>query len=289
MGSVTAVSLSDMAAAAAADDSARRSELAQFLRSRREALRPEDVGLPAIGTRRVAGLRRNEVADLAAVSVTWYTWLEQGRVTRTTTSVLESLCRALRLDDASRRHLFRLAGAPVPELGGEPDVDPGLVAWVRDQQFPACISDRSTDFVAWNHAYTRILGDPADLPPERRNALVVMLTSELFRRVEGWERIAADRVAVFRALAAERPDDARARGLIALLESESDIFRRTWRSHEVLRFEPTVFVFHDPNVGEIRLREVLLRPFDRQDLLLAVLHPVDAASREHLSALVAAD
>lgn len=273
---------------AGGDDQTRRAELASFLRSRRAALRPEDVGLRSSGTRRVAGLRRTEVADLAAVSITWYTWLEQGRVARTTIPVLDSLARALRLDDASRRHLFRLAGAPEPELRATHDLDPGVLSWVEDQPFPACVTDRSTDFVAWNQAYARLLGDPGDLEPERRNALVVMLTSEMFRRVEGWERIAADRVAVFRALAAERPDDVRMTELTTLLEAESAIFRETWQSHQVQRFEPVVFVFHDPQVGVIRLREVLLRPFDRNDVLLAVLHPVDAASRQRLVELAGA-
>src|ERR1022692_4752039 len=100
----------------------RRNELAAFLRSRRERITPEDVGLPGGHRRRTAGLRREEVAQLAGVGVTWYTWLEQGRPIRASASVLEAVARTLRLDTVERQHLFRLAEMPdtaVPEAGGQ--------------------------------------------------------------------------------------------------------------------------------------------------------------------------
>lgn len=109
----------------AATDRARREELAAFLLARREALQPEDLGIPRTGRRRVKGLRRREVADAASVSVTWYTWLEQGRDIRATRQAIEALARTLRLDNSGHRHLQRLAGISPSEVDG------GLVRTIR--------------------------------------------------------------------------------------------------------------------------------------------------------------
>src|SRR5688572_25443529 len=113
------------------EEQARRDELAAFLRARRESLQPEDLGIPRRGRRRVEGLRRHEVADHAAVSVTWYTWLEQGRDIRTTPQVVDALARALQLDADGHRYLRRLAGMPLTNPESEqPDADPSLVGMV---------------------------------------------------------------------------------------------------------------------------------------------------------------
>ena len=134
----------------------RRSELAAFLRSRRERITPEDVGLPGGHRRRTAGLRREEVAQLAGVGVTWYTWLEQGRPIRASAQVLEAVARTLRLDAVERQHLFRLAEAPdmaPPDHSGPPLRPQVQVVLDGLNPMPASVVTERFDILAWNAAY----------------------------------------------------------------------------------------------------------------------------------------
>src|SRR6478735_1345732 len=153
----------------------RRHELANFLRSRRERITPEQVGLVRGRRRRTPGLRREEVAQLSAVGVTWYTWLEQARDIQVSPQVLDALARALLLDRSERSHLFSLAAAIDPAPGTEcPSITPALreMLWQLDP-IPACVQNSRYDILAYNRTYGRLLFDLDAVAPENRNCMLL--------------------------------------------------------------------------------------------------------------------
>jgi transcriptional regulator with XRE-family HTH domain len=267
-----------------------RQELAAFLTSRREALQPEDVGLVRSGRRRVKGLRRHEVADLATVSVTWYTWLEQGREIHVSSEVLDSVARALRMDEDSRRHLRRLAGVPLvePKLGSM-EADASLVALVEDvMPSAAYILTPANDFLAWNRAFAVLYGDPELQPPGERNSLyTTLLSPECRNGIVDWEAEAADVIARFRAEAGKFPEDPRIKAVIANLTDRSPLFRRLWREQKVHRFKGYIQVMNHQSVGVMRLHLLELRPVDQAQLIFMVHRPTDDESRSRLERLLA--
>jgi transcriptional regulator with XRE-family HTH domain len=158
---------------------ARRSELAAFLRSRRERISPECAGLPPGPRRRTAGLRREEVAQLSGVGLTWYTWLEQGRPINASTQVLDAIARTLRLDGPEREHLYRLAD--VPDATAVADVDAAGVPEIQQildalTTLPASVVNERFDLLAWNAAYAALFPGIVDTPRTRRNTLWVTFT-----------------------------------------------------------------------------------------------------------------
>jgi transcriptional regulator with XRE-family HTH domain len=203
-----------------------RAELAAFLRARRAQVTPRDVGLPEDmepGRRRTPGLRREEVAELADMSLTWYTWLEQGRRIAASPQVIDALARALLLEPAQHRYLRRLAGFadPTEHLPAQAvDRAQRLV----DSLMPnlASVYDGRFDFVAWNLAYARIRTDPAELPQERRNLLWWMFTDLRNRAMmRDWEPAARAILSQFRAVAGRRPGDQRLAAAITALGAAS--------------------------------------------------------------------
>src|SRR6266496_4849710 len=174
-----------------------RSELAAFLRERRARLRPGDVGLPDGTTRRrTPGLRREEVAELAGVSHTWYTWLEQGRPITTSAQVVDALARALRLTEDEHRHLRTLAGLTTPIQTSAADT--ARLRRLVDAAMPnlAVVYDRCFDYVVWNLAYAVVRHDPATLPADRRNMVWMMFTQP--SRLTRWEPAARAVLSQFR-------------------------------------------------------------------------------------------
>jgi transcriptional regulator with XRE-family HTH domain len=181
-------------------DTTTRDELSRFLKSRRARVSPAAVGLPRRARRRTPGLRREEVADLAGVGLTWYTWLEQGRDIRVSPEVLTGVARALQLEPAERAHLFRLAGHAPPAAAPAAAVSPRLRR-VLDHwdPFPAHLTGRRRDVLAWNRASEAINGW-SQLPQEKLNVLWFMFTLPSTRRLlVDWEHEAALSVAAFRA------------------------------------------------------------------------------------------
>ena len=161
----------------------RAHELAAFLRSRREHITPEQVGLPRGRRRRTPGLRREEVAQLSAVGVTWYTWLEQARDIQVSVQVLDALARTLLLDPSERAHLFALAGAVDPAPGSDcPTVTPALRQLLEQlEPFPACVQNSRYDILAYNRTYGRLLCDLDAVPPEDRNCMILAFTHDEWR------------------------------------------------------------------------------------------------------------
>ncbi len=248
----------------------RRAELRDFLRIRRARLTPADVGMPPGGRRRTPGLRREEVAVLAGVGVSWYTWLEQGRDITVSADVLDAISRALRLDGAEREHLYLLAGLnpprrdPVPAVPVAPELQRVLDAW---SPRPGYVRDRHWNFVALNDAAKDVFG----YGDTDHNCLVTFFTNARYRSVlEHWAAAAPGVVARFRADAARHPDDPEYDRLIADLCAASAEFAELWSRHEVSVPARTVKAILHPEVGLLVLEATLLplpeRPGDQMVL-----------------------
>jgi transcriptional regulator with XRE-family HTH domain len=266
----------------------RRHELADFLRSRRERITPEQVGLVRGGRRRTPGLRREEVAQLSAVGVTWYTWLEQARDIQVSPQVLDALARALLLDRSERSHLFSLAGAVDPAPGTEcPSITPALreMLWQLDP-IPACVQNSRYDILAYNRTYGRLLCDLDAVAPENRNCMVLSYTDENWRAsvvdLPEMNRVMA---AKFRASMAEHLAEPAWKALLKRLETASPEFREIWARHEVVGPGGRTKLFRNARVGLVRLdhTDLWLGPSTGPRMVTYV--PADEESRERLERL----
>lgn len=261
-----------------------RGELAAFLKDRRAALGPADVGLAPSGRRRTPGLRREEVAALAGVGLTWYTWFEQGRSVNVSTAFLDNVARALRLNATEYSHLFLLAGhgAQVRPSGGAklPEAIGQLVDELADR--PAFVKDAHWDILAWNAACAHIFGDFALLPHEHRNSLWLTFADTSFRRsMVDWETDAHRVVGRFRADYAKSGKDRRLTELIAELERESPEFRRVWHEYEVLGRDSGIRNINVRGIGATRFLYSVLAIEGTQGLKLILYSPdpQDGAAR----------
>src|SRR5579862_8416106 len=215
----------------------KRRELAAFLRSRRERITPEDVGLPGGYRRRTAGLRREEVAQLAGVGVTWYTWLEQGRPIRASVQVLDAVARTLRLDSVERQHLFRLAeiADPAPGRAASQLLGPEIRA-VLDElvPMPANVVTERFDILAWNAAYGALFPPPAGPPGRERNSLVYCFTQpSCCTAFENHAEQRAVMVAQLRAAYGRHVGDPAWTGFIRRMEAASPEFAAMWATQDV--------------------------------------------------------
>ncbi|GAA1884444.1 helix-turn-helix transcriptional regulator [Asanoa iriomotensis] len=218
-----------------------RSELAAFLRTRRERLRPADVGLPGgggTGPRRTPGLRRQEVAELAGMSIDYYIRLEQARGPQPSRQVLLALARALLLTIDEREYLFRIAGETPPAVAGPSRELLPAVRYLLDTMplTPAYVVDAKYDLLAWNALATRFIGDQSAYPPEDRNMIRWMFrrpTDDLLWRDEETLAFTAASVADLRAAYARYPGDPGIEALVTELLGLSPRFARMWRTHDV--------------------------------------------------------
>ncbi|MBC3230685.1 helix-turn-helix transcriptional regulator [Serratia fonticola] len=213
-----------------------RQELADFLRMKREKLSPQAVGLPSGTRRRTPGLRREEVAALAGVGLTWYTWLEQGREINASVEFLEDLARVLKLDATERYHLFLLAHQRPPVVAGHQwcQVTPLVRRLLDDLTLrPAYVMNLSWDIIAWNPAADRLF-TLAERQPEQRNMLWMLFADpELNQRLIGWLEQAPQILASFRRDYARAPQDATMLQRIQALSDVSPQFRQLWQQHDI--------------------------------------------------------
>lgn len=235
-----------------------RKELGAFLRSRRERRTPAEAGLGVVGHRRTPGLRREEVARLAGVSLTWYTWLEQGRNIRVSRQVLASIARTLSLTGAERDYLFSLAAEDKPAA---PALErPPLDADIREflamlDPFPSWIFDQYFNIIGWNRSAAGLLAGIDELPVDELNAIRLMFTDPSSRHLlPEWENEARRLVSLLRAETAAAGGDPRHAAMISDLRERSPDFRRLWDSRDVLSFTPSVRRFRHPSVGLLELR-----------------------------------
>ncbi|UCM88248.1 helix-turn-helix domain-containing protein [Streptomyces marincola] len=255
-----------------------RRELGAHLRASRETLAPDEVGLRSGGRRRAPGLRREEVATLAGVSVAWYTWLEQGRVA-TSRQVIDAVCRAPRMDPAAHRHALALAGylpdAPLagrrrPEAG--PEIRALLDAW---RGIPAAALDERLDILAVNAAHRRLWGGPGPIPGGRDN-LLLLLASGLPERAapEVAESLLRGLYQQYRAAVGHAPEDARATEIVRQLHAELPDAAHWWNCRAVADFRPVTAEVRDGR-GTRQLTFSLLRPVADPGLLLLRQTPAD--------------
>jgi transcriptional regulator with XRE-family HTH domain len=280
---------------AVAPSPSRRDELRAFLRSRRARLSPADVGLPDDGARRrTPGLRREELAALAGVGVSWYTWLEQGRDIHPSPDVLDALSRALRLVAAERATLFALARTelPLPDDASSRAAEDGdgralLVSLVEAlHPTPAYLLGPMTEILAWNPAASALLGSPDHLPPEHRSLLWMLLVDPGWARdTPTRRRTARNMVARFRSEYARHAGEPAYEQFIAELAQHSSWFEQWWGEHEVTDTQRGTKTIEHPTLGTLRLHHAQTVPTGAPDLRLTVYAPADAATRAALATL----
>ncbi|MER7846165.1 helix-turn-helix transcriptional regulator [Kitasatospora sp. NPDC096077] len=267
-------------------------ELAAFLRSRRERLDPDRLGLPVTRRpRRTPGLRREEVAELAGVSTDYVVRLEQGRGLRPSVEVLAALARALRLEPGERDYLFDLAGHRRPGTTGGPAAGaaPSLARLVGDlSPLPAMLLDHRYDILAWNPEMARLLPDFEAVPPARRNAMWLCLLHPAMRGFYAdREQVLRDGIAHLRAAWAAHPEDRELSGLIAEFATQDEDFARLWSEREVGVNGRGRKVLRHPVAGAITVDFDILLPLQDPELRLLVYRPADDGSRAALDRLCA--
>ncbi|MEC3914977.1 helix-turn-helix transcriptional regulator [Nocardia sp. CDC160] len=272
----------------------RHAQLGEFLRAQRARLQPRDVGLVPYGDparRRTPGLRREEVAELSGVGLTWYTWLEQGREVEASRQVIDALARTLRLDADQHRHLRFLAGLSEPE-DQHATADRARLQRLVDAVMPnpASVYDEDFDYLVWNRAYVRVRDNPLDLPPGRRNLLWMMFTDKTNRmRMAHWEGAALAVLSQLRDALGRRPSDPRLTELVAGLIAESPEFRAWWSEYPVRRFRPATIGVRHPRAGLIELEVFQVRPVENPFLLMVVQVPATPVAAERIATLLAAE
>ena len=251
--------------------------LGQLLRSRRERLSPGDVGLPPGSRRRAAGLRREEVAQLANVSATYYTFLEQGRPVRPSAQVLDALATALRMTTAERRYLQVLAYGPdamaragAAAAAPPEQIEPGAADLVRRMEpYPTLIKGRRWDVLASNPAARELFADWAAPPSDERNLVRWMFLTDQAREVyRDWEPEARAMLGRFRLASARYPGDPGFDALIAELRRDSEHVRDWWPRHDVLAVSSGSKKLYHPRLGPVDYHHVVLQLADNPDQTL---------------------
>jgi transcriptional regulator with XRE-family HTH domain len=271
-------------------DAQRRQALGAFLRSRREAITPDQVGLPAAGRRRTPGLRREEVAYLAGVGVTWYTWLEQGRDITVSGQVLEAIARTLMFDPDERSHLFTLAGHGDHETQKEcQSLSPSIQMMLdRLDPFPASVQNARYHILAFNDAYNDLIGDLSAMPFEDRNSMWLCFTHPLWRTaIVDWADAAGRMVANLRAVMAEHVAEPSWKALITRLTEASPEFAAMWERQEVRNPENRTKHIINPKVGLLRLDYTNLWFGPRLGTRLVTYTPADPETQARLEKLAA--
>ena len=275
---------------ARSQETQRRKELGAFLRSRREAITPAQVGLPANGRRRTPGLRREEVAQLAGVGVTWYTWLEQGRDISVSGQVLEATARTLMLDPSEREHLFTLAGGGEHARQKECQSLPPSIQVIVDglDPFPAAVQNARFQILVFNQAYNTLIADLFAMPFEDRNSLWLCFTDPRWRAaIVDWPDAAGRMVAQFRAAMAEHVAEPAWKELVGRLTAASPEFAGMWRRHEVRGAENRTKHLINPKVGLLRLDYTNLWFGPRLGTRLVTYTPADPQTQARLERLAA--
>ncbi|WP_460522321.1 helix-turn-helix transcriptional regulator [Flindersiella endophytica] len=249
----------------------RRSELGDFLQSRRARRQPEDLGLTPTGSRRrVPGLRREELAQAAALSVDYYVRLEQGRLRNPSAEVVDAVATALALDPSERTYLHNLAR---PQRAAPPSTRPAVPITIQtfldNMNVPAALCSHRTDVLAWNALTSALLTDFDALPPEERNmARLLFLDTKVAARFVEWECKARHIVSHLRMVASRSPGDEKLVTLIGELTAHSPDFARLWATHPVHQKARGGYRYRHPVIGEFFLRYEAFSLPDAPDLSL---------------------
>jgi transcriptional regulator with XRE-family HTH domain len=263
----------------------RRQELAEFLQAMRQRGSPEEFGFPSGSRRRTQGLRREEVAQLAGISATWYTWIEQAREVNVSAEALDRLATALKLSKSERNYLFDMADRRDPQAHqSEVDTAPETLISILSQiQVPAYIMGRTWDILAWNQAATKLFSGLLDIDwpeGEHPNLLRFVFTHPTAKTfVVNWEMRARRLVAEFRADCRSRLEEPEVKQLVNELSIASEEFSFYWKQHDVLERQGGQREFQHPQSGYINFQQVTLRLVEQEQLKLVLLEPVSLAMR----------
>ncbi|TWB45175.1 helix-turn-helix transcriptional regulator [Nitrospirillum pindoramense] len=265
-------------------DTSKRREMGEFVRAQRERLSPAALGLAPGPRRRTPGLRREELAQLSGVSVTWYTWIEQGRDVSISPAALTRLAQALRLSAAERAYLFDLAGKRDPEgaaAGDDTPVPSALDALVRSLPHPAYLLDRCWNALAWNAAAARLFTGwlvPPDPGTDRNQLRYLFLNPTAQALIPDWVERARRVVAEFRVDYSHHLDDPGMRALVADLSQRSPLFADLWHTHAVTARAGGERAFHHPTDGPLRYEQLTFALAGQTDVKLVTLVPTGTAA-----------
>jgi transcriptional regulator with XRE-family HTH domain len=264
-----------------------RRQLTDFLKGCRARLAPVEVGLPDTNRRRTPGLRREDVAALAGVSVTWYTWLEQGRNIHVSADVLERICSTLRMSADEREYLFALVQhrpAP-PVVGRASQVSPTVVRMLDALAVPAIVMTARWDVIAWNLLANKVFRDYDKIAPEQRNLLRILLVGDDYQHDPvAYETMVRRVLSKFRVDYSQSPDDPAFEELIAELAAQCPIFRKLWNSPEVMGRSEAIA--HHPRLGGMTLEHSSYVPEGSPTLRVVIFVPNDEESAKKITALV---
>ena len=266
----------------------RRTQLAEFLKAKRAAISPADIGLPEGGHRRTPGLRREEVAQRAGVGLSWYTWLEQARDITPSAQVLLALSRALELSPPEQAHLFLLAGVAGPEEPGlaEDEADEETAALVHAlRPHIAYVLGPRFDVLVHNRAAEIIMSDLVARPPHRRNLLLWLFDGQTDwgGRSQEWEATARANLMDFRTEYARHPDDPSYQRLVDELTGSSEVLRGWWAEHAVQAPEPVRKRIRHATLGPLNLLQSQSCLAHWPSLRLRMLVPADDRTRRILA------
>lgn len=260
--------------------------LSVILKQARSRIAPASVGLPEGSRRRTPGLRREEVAQLAGVSSTWYTWLEQGRDIKVSAFVLDCIATALQLTADERKYVFSLAleAGPVVRLPKEenPRINPSLSKIIQDlRSCPAIISDRRCHIVGWNEAASHVFIDFEQIPPEQRNMIRLLFSRREFKRLAGnWEQFASGFLAMFRAYYGQYVDDEwYERFLGEMIEAYPD-FLSFWEGSDVSFAPEMLLEFRHAKAGKMLFQLTSLQVHGQTDLRCSIYTPAPDTNTE---------
>jgi len=254
-----------------------RQQLSEFLKSSRARLSPSEKGLPE-GRRRTPGLRREDVAALAGVSVTWYTWLEQGRNIKVSADVLDRICATLEMSNDERQYLFALVqhrSPPHSMLAGQA-MSPALERILSTLNLPAFVKTARWDVIAWNPLVAKLFRDYGKLPPDRRNLLRILIVDDRSFRsdLDSYHAMVKRTLSKFRVDYSQHADDPSFAALIDELSAASEVFREFWNAPDVMNRSEAI-AFH-PQRGGMWFEHSSYVPEGSPNLRLMIFVPHDA-------------
>lgn len=260
--------------------------LSTFLKSKRAKIAPESVGFPMGSRRRTPGLRREEVAQLAGVSPTWYTWLEQGRDIKVSTSVLDCVASALQLNDDERNYLYALAmetGSSTVQHKEKPsEITPSLQRILQELRFcPTIVSDRRCEIVGWNQAASHVFMDFQQIPAEQRNIIQLLFKRKEFRRLAGnWEHFVGGYLAIFRTYYGQYMQDGWYEAFIDEMKRDHPEFQSLWEQSQVSTAPDVLLEFRHAKVGKMLFNLTSFQVQGNNDLRCSVYTPALESSTE---------
>lgn len=260
--------------------------LSEFLRAKRAQILPQSVGLPAGTRRRTPGLRREEVAQLAGVSTTWYTWLEQGRDIQVSASVLDSVAEALKLTVDERKYLYALAleggAGPAVREEEEPQISPALQRILQElRHCPTIISDRRCHIVGWNEAASHVFLDFTAIPPEERNMIRLLFTRKEFQSLAvNWEHFVKGFLSIFRAYYGQYVEDEWYDRFLEEMKEVHPDFQRLWNQSQVSTAPEVVIEFRHARAGKMLFHLTSLQVQGDADLRCSIYTPAPESSTE---------